>query len=125
MRVSVSFGEAFDKWTILSIKMDKIEDPSKVANVKKEHDSLLESLRESGSLSKVQNTVDELREVNLLLWGIEDGIRLKEAKKEFDSEFIELARSVYRMNDLRFRLKSDINTILGSELKEEKQHVAY
>jgi hypothetical protein len=83
------------------------------------------SCRESDSLSKVQNTVDELREVNLLLWGIEDGIRLKEAKKEFDSEFIELARSVYRMNDLRFRLKSDINTILGSELKEEKQHVAY
>jgi intein/homing endonuclease len=66
-----------------------------------------------------------LKRANEKLWTIEDRIREKEASRSFDQEFIELARSVYRNNDERGRLKRDINLLLNSELVEEKQYSAY
>jgi predicted nucleic acid-binding Zn-ribbon protein len=65
---------------------------------------------------------NELKEVNLKLWQVEDEIREKEYSKEFDEEFINLARSVYRLNDDRANLKKNINEALFSELKEEKSY---
>ena len=64
----------------------------------------------------------ELTEVNLKLWDVEDDIRDKELAGEFDSVFIELARSVYKLNDVRAKIKKEINTVLKSELVEEKSY---
>jgi hypothetical protein len=67
----------------------------------------------------------QLREVNAQLWEIEDRIREKERLRVFDGEFIELARRVYLTNDRRAALKREINTLLGSDIMEEKSYQPY
>lgn len=125
MLVEVSIGEVFDKLSILTIKMDKIQDPIKRENVTKEYTSLKEALKGIDYPSQVNDMFEDLTHVNLALWDIEDRIRLKESLQQFDDEFVELARSVYRTNDRRFDIKRQINSILNSELVEEKQHIKY
>jgi hypothetical protein len=58
--------------------------------------------------------------VNRELWNIEDDIRVCESKWKFDDDFIQLARSVYYTNDKRFQIKNEINSLMGSNFKEEK-----
>jgi len=62
----------------------------------------------------------QLCHVNLQLWHIEDAIREKERLKEFDDEFIKLARDVYFTNDKRATLKKEINIKYGSDISEKK-----
>jgi hypothetical protein len=124
MKVEVSMGEVFDKLSILSIKMKKITNPTKNANVTKEHDILAAEV-DFSLHPKLYSLYNGLCEINLKLWDIEDAIRLKESRREFDQEFIELARSVYYTNDRRFEVKSEINKICNSSIVEEKQHVEY
>jgi hypothetical protein len=57
-----------------------------------------------------------------MLWDIEDALRIKERNKEFDNEFIEIARSVYITNDRRCAVKKQIDAILGSHITEEKSY---
>lgn len=123
--VEVSFGELIDKITILRIKAEKLEG-SALDNVKRELELLerrwLDATRQQ---REPTTTVEALQSVNRRLWDIEDAIRMKEATRSFDDEFIELARSVYVTNDERARLKREINMALGSGLVEEKQYVEY
>jgi len=124
LKIDISTGELVDKVTILAIKLEKISDPSKVNNIRKEYELLLKPMADCG----IGTDSDEflaLKEVNLKLWEIEDRIRIKEAEKAFDAEFIELARSVYFTNDERAEIKKRINLATGSELVEEKQYVDY
>ena len=119
----VSPGEFLDKTTILEIKLARIPDAGKRANVAHE----LELLRAEWSRSRfaqadVTAQVAALREVNEALWEIEDRIRLKEAAHAFDEEFVELARAVYRTNDRRAAIKREINLALQSDLVEEKSY---
>jgi hypothetical protein len=124
MKIEASLGEVVDKITILEIKMERIADPLKLEHIRMEYGLLRESLEESGV------TVDpedfrRLKAVNSRLWEIEDRIRGKERDREFDGEFIELARSVYAENDERFKIKSRISSMGGSEIVEEKEYVDY
>ncbi len=126
VRIPVSWGELFDKLTILEIKQARIDDPQKLANIGRE----LEALRDvcsDGALpgAPLQELIDELRRTNEALWEIEDDIRNCERHRDFSDRFIELARSVYRTNDKRADLKLRINRLLGSELIEEKSYEAY
>ncbi len=124
--VPISFGELIDKITILEIKSQKITDAAKVKNVRHELDELKRvwaSLEESSV--EINDLRQELKKVNETLWDIEDDIRKKDLRGEFDSEFIELARSVYFQNDTRAEHKRAINLRLGSELMEEKSYVNY
>ncbi|GAB6094667.1 DUF6165 family protein [Desulfatiferula olefinivorans] len=124
MKIDISTGELVDKVSILSIKLEKISDPAKRANIRKEYDILLEPMTACGiSLDSPEFT--SLKAVNLALWDIEDKIRIKEAQNAFDAEFIELARSVYITNDERADIKKRINLAYNSELVEEKQYVDY
>jgi len=125
MKVEVSVGESFDKLSILSIKLKKISDEIKRANVQKEYTSLLEIVNLNQQSVEVLSLFTQLCDINEKLWVIEDEIRLKESKKEFDQEFIELARSVYYTNDKRFEIKRKINLVCDSKLIEEKQHEKY
>ena len=126
VNVDISIGEFFDKLTILEIKRVQIRDPDKLLNINKELDSLNELLAEqSFSREQVEEDVVALREVNNELWDIEDAIREKEAVKEFDEEFIKLARAVYITNDRRSEIKRDINMKLGSDFVEEKSYEKY
>jgi len=124
MKVEVSIGELVDKVSILSIKRRKIKNTEKLKNIQKEYDILVKSMAGEG----IEVTSDEflrLEKINLKLWDIEDRIRLKEAAKSFDDEFIELARSVYFINDDRAAVKKEINLKFGSDLVEEKEYVEY
>jgi hypothetical protein len=115
-----------DKLTILDIKADKIDDTEKLANILKERESLLPAIAlPAYQTDEIQQLAAKLKQVNLRLWDIEDAIRLKEAEKCFDEEFIELARSVYFTNDQRASLKKQINLKTGSELVEEKSYEDY
>lgn len=126
IQVPVSFGELIDKITILEIKSERIEDPAKLANVRRELDALNATwLTSPAAATDIGAARAELKAVNERLWVIEDEIRLKEADQAFDAEFIRLARSVYFENDERARIKREINTALGSTLVEEKSYKDY
>ena len=123
LTVQTSPGEFLDKLAILEIKSERIQEPDKSANVRRE----LELLRATWAASPlaardVAALVAQLREVNEILWDVEDRIRLKEAERRFDSDFIDLARAVYRTNDKRAAIKRHINLALGSEILEEKSY---
>lgn len=126
MKVEVSAGEFLDKMVILEIKSERIEDEAKLRNVRRELD-LLRGLWARAPLNAgdVAAQLGELKKVNEQLWEIEDRIRQKEAARAFDDEFVELARSVYRVNDRRAAIKRALNEILGSELVEEKHYPDY
>lgn len=122
--VPVSVGELVDKITILRIKREKIQIEEKRTNILKELGSL-EAICEEKNIDLNHEHVSSLQEINYQLWQIEDDIREKESKKEFDQEFIDLARSVYVTNDRRFVVKSKINEFNGSDFKEEKSYESY
>ena len=122
--VPVSPGELLDKITILRIKVARIQDAAKLANVKLELQLLEETWKNSGA-QDVSADERALQEVNERLWDIEDRIRDKEAHQTFDRDFIELARSVYIANDERAAIKKRINTHLGSRIVEEKSYKQY
>lgn len=124
MKIKVSVGEVVDKLTILSIKKEKITDPIKLQNVIKEHDYLLSELESSG-ITKEYTRYQELLEVNLKLWDVEDKLRALEAEKSFNAAFIALAREVYITNDRRAEIKKAINTEQKSEFTEEKSYQPY
>jgi predicted nuclease with TOPRIM domain len=123
MKIEVSNGEIIDKLTILQIKLERIKDKAKLVNLKKEYDELKKIS------SSIINTKDplytELYEVNCELWDIEDHIRDLERKKDFGSDFISTARTVYFKNDKRAELKRKINIKTSSGLIEEKSYEKY
>ena len=119
----ISAGELIDKITILEIKKDKIADREKLANVEKELTSLNQTLKKYiTDPNKISNFKEDLKNINLKLWDIEDGKRSAEKNNKFDEKFIELARSVYKFNDERAKIKLAINNALGSNIKEVKSY---
>jgi hypothetical protein len=118
----ISWGELIDKVTILEIKLDKINDRSAIINIQKELNYLDEIVQKEHIEHAIFQIKSSLKEINLKLWVVEDDIRQKELKGEFDNEFIQLARSVYKLNDERAKLKKSINQVLNSELIEEKSY---
>ncbi len=124
MQVDISIGELVDKVSILKIKSRKIQDPEKLKNIYHELE-LLSQKMESAGITLQSPEYRKLEKINTVLWDIEDQIRLKEAKKSFDKEFIQLARSVYLQNDERATVKREINRAYGSELMEEKSYTPY
>ena len=122
----ISAGELLDKISILEIKLRKIKDKSGQEEIKKEYNILIKIQNSSIKLTdKIEDLFNEIKKVNLNLWEIEDKLRICEKKKDFGKDFIELARGVYLNNDKRSKIKSEINKILGSNIKEVKQYVKY
>ena len=119
----ISAGELFDKISILEIKKVKISNKEKLNDIAKELASLNETVRkfvpDQGSISK---HINDLKDINLKLWDIEDGKRAAEKNQDFGEKFIELARNVYKYNDERAKIKLAINTTLGSNIKEVKSY---
>ena len=119
----ISAGELIDKITILEIKKEKISNKEKLVEVNKELVSLNETLKKSiNNESKISSFKNDLKNINLKLWDIEDGKRSAEKNNKFDEKFIELSRSVYKFNDERAKIKLAINNALGSNIKEVKSY---
>lgn len=126
LNVPIAPGEFLDKVTILEIKIERIADPGKLENVRRELDLMRSGWAASPfSGADVHALVADLKRVNESLWEIEDKIRVKESQSAFDAEFIELARAVYHTNDRRAELKRALNLALSSDLIEEKSYADY
>ncbi len=123
MKLEVSNGEIADKLTIIEIKLERIKDPDKLANLRKEYEVVNQAM--STILDKSHPLYLRLYEINTQLWVIEDHIRDLERDKEFGEDFIKTARSVYFINDDRSDVKRKINEITGSNLFEEKSYEQY
>ncbi len=124
--VEIAPGELIDKITILDIKLARIKDAAKLANVRAEWETLTRARDAALPPSPTLNEATAaLRRANETLWDVEDHIRECERQKDFGPRFIELARAVYVTNDERARIKRRINEILGSRLVEEKSYAAY
>jgi len=122
----ISAGELLDKISILEIKLVKINDKESLLEINKEYNSLKETQNSNIKLTKnLENLIKELKEVNLKLWDIEDNKRICEKNKDFGKVFVDLSRNVYLNNDKRAKIKSEINKLLGSNIKEVKQYVNY
>jgi hypothetical protein len=131
MKIEVSNGEIVDKLTILAIKLEQIKDKAKLKNVQTEYDELApivhgmyDSLNKNDQV-KMKGFHQDLQNINQTLWNIEDQIRIHESKKDFEDDFVELARSVYFTNDERADVKKYINVLTGSLLVEEKSYEDY
>jgi len=120
--INVSLGELYDKYTILEIKKQKIVDNNKIEMIDTEL-KYLKPYIDNLNLDVV--LFNKLRFINKTLWDIEDSIREKEKKKEFDKEFIKIARSVYINNDIRSQIKNEINVLLKSDFVEIKSYSVY
>jgi hypothetical protein len=124
--VPVSFGELLDKIAILQIKSERMTDPAKLANVRKELEALERTwMTHPAAGGDIVRLRADLKAVNERLWVIEDDIRNEERAQRFGDEFIRLARAVYFENDERARIKKDINVALGSAYVEEKSYQDY
>ena len=122
----ISPGELLDKISILEIKIEKVKDKNSLEEIKKEYKILKEIQTSSIEITdKIKDLFQSVKNVNVKLWNIEDKLRICEKNKDFDKNFIELARSVYFDNDERAELKSKINKILKSNIREIKQYDNY
>ena len=122
----ISAGELLDKISILEIKLEKIKDKNDLEDIKKEYNILKEVQSNNIELTEpVKKLFVSIKKINLTLWDVEYKLRVCEKNKDFSQTFINLARDVYFNNDQRAKIKSQINTILGSNIKEIKQYSDY
>ena len=122
----ISAGELLDKLSVLEIKLNKIKNSSLLQEIKKEYNVLNETKNKNiNSSNEINILYKNLKEINEKLWKIEDEIRLCEKNSDFKDKFIQLARNVYFTNDKRSKTKSEINKIVGSNIKEVKQYTEY
>ena len=124
--IPISWGELFDKLTILQIKLENLQDKNALKNVKIEYNQLYIIYNKNFlENEKAKLFMINLKKINNKLWNIEDEIREKEKNKTFDEEFIKLARNVYITNDQRSYVKKKINETFNSEIIEEKSYQDY
>jgi len=122
--IPVSVGELIDKYSILQIKRSKVSG-TKLENVQNEIQALISYIRPYLIIEGINRLYEDLIGVNTQLWDVEDELRKLEHKKQFDDKFIELARSVYYLNDERFNIKNKINVLTDSDIQEVKQYIDY
>ena len=124
--VEVSVGELLDKISILEIKKEKISDPESLKIINSEYLVLNEQAKKNVPKSpKLTSLFDELKEINLKLWHIEDDKRMCEKNSDFGEKFIKLSRDVHFLNDKRAKIKLEINNLTGSKIKEIKEYTNY
>ena len=126
INIPVSVGELIDKLTILELKRQWTNNSEKLKYILHEMSELEKLYKQN--IEKKDEIIEHranLYEINRYIWMIEDRIRKKENRKEFDGEFIQLARDVYITNDKRFEVKNKINNLFNSEIKEVKTYESY
>ena len=124
--IEISEGELLDKISILEIKLNKIKNPNLLKEVEKEYETLNGLKKKNINFSKeIENLYLELKETNIKIWQIENDKRLCEKNSDFSEKFIKISRDEYFANDRRAKIKSKINILLDSNIKEIKEHTKY
>jgi hypothetical protein len=122
--IPVSIGELFDKYSILQIKKERITDINKIELVQREMNYLTPFIEKYLSqMNRSSYILEEIKNINEQLWDVEEKIRQKEICENFDEEFIDLARNVYKKNDKRCQIKNKINSLFNSDIREIKSYV--
>ena len=127
IEIKTPIGDAFDKLSILEIKLENVKDEVQKRNIQNELNYLQDKLQpfwDAGG-DTLKEVYQRLKKTNGQMWVIEDSVRLKEKDDKFDEEFIELARAVYYTNDRRAAELKEINHLLNSEFFEEKIYQKY
>lgn len=121
--IPVSFGELFDKITILDIKSERLQDPEKLKNVRRELE-MLSRVRDGAvkDSPELQRLVKELKDANTVLWDLEEEIRVLQREGDLGGQFAKTADAIHRSNDRRMLAKRRINEFLGSGIVEEKSY---
>tara|TARA_B100001094_G_scaffold256718_1_gene256021 strand:- start:394 stop:801 length:408 start_codon:yes stop_codon:yes gene_type:complete len=118
--INISIGELWDKFSILLIKKEKLNEENELYYINNELDFLTKNM---SKYSYIQDLLFiNLKKINLELWDTENLIREKEKNQEFDQEFIKFARDVYSLNDKRSFIKYNINKRFGSSILEIKNY---
>ena len=123
--IKCSFGEIVDKITILQIKISKCKNVKQSQNILNEYNSLCIHINDKQNDTTFKCLYEDLYKINEQLWGLEDLIREKSKKKEFDNTYIETAENIHKKNDERYFIKKQINTIYNSDIIEEKIYNDY
>jgi len=123
MNIAVSNGDLLDRLSILEIKLQRITEPQKIENIRRYYGQLLQVA--DPVKSAYGALYEDLLRINNLLWDVENSIRELESRQQFDNEFITAARSVYKYNDERARIKQQIDILTGSAIREEKSYSEY
>ena len=122
----ISAAELLDKISILEIKLDNIKDDEKLAEINKEYKSLEETKKFNIEITNnLQKLTDQLKQINLKLWDIEEEKRICEKNSDFGEKFIKLSRDIHFLNDKRASIKLEINNQTGSKIKEIKEYTSY
>lgn len=124
LHIPVSIGEIFDKITILQLKKDNFNCVEKVKNVNAELNFLLLCVSELNTKS-IDAYVEELRNVNKILWKCENEIRGFIDNNQFGQDFIDVSISIRKMNEKRNEIKKKINLQMNSPIVEEKEYTKY
>lgn len=120
----IAVGELYDKISILEIKMERIDDASKLSNVKAEL-NLLNRIAMDLNFSKEENVVSlrhELKAINEAIWNAENLVRKIATEDGFGEAFASVAGLTYLNNDRRAAIKRSLNLLSGSRIIEEKSH---
>lgn len=126
IKIPVSIGELVDKISILEIKLRSISNNKKLKNIKKEYDSLNYFYIKIFNQNKnIEKYLKQIRDVNLIIWNLQEISKEKIEKKIFDDEYIEITTKIHNNNDLRFEIKSKINKEFKSNYFEEKSYRKY
>ena len=123
MNIAVSNGDLLDRLSILEIKIQRVTEPQKIENIRRYYGQLLQVADPIKSAAGA--LYEDLHRINGLLWDMENSIRELESRQQFDNEFITAARSVYKYNDERARIKQQIDILTGSAIREEKSYSEY
>jgi len=118
--VPVSLGELLDKISILKIKKLNIQDKDKLKNISNELDLLTTTLENLELKNKLDSYLDNLYKINLLLWNLEESIRLCKLNDELDIIYNSISKTIRDLNDLRSKTKRKINLEYNSNIIEEK-----
>ncbi len=122
--VPIAIGELYDKISILEIKLERIQDQSKLINVREELrllNDIAADLKHSIEL-KVVTLRAELKTVNEAIWDAENRVRQVAADGGFGEAFAAVARVTYSNNDRRAAIKRELSLLAGSLIIEEKSH---
>ena len=115
---AVSIGEIFDKLSILDIKLEYISDKRRV-DVEKEFNLLSLLIKEYIVENKYYYTL--IKKINKDIWHLMDKIRLIDYNKNIN-EWSILCKKTIDYNDIRFRIKNEINYVYNSDIKEQKSY---
>ena len=120
-KIKISNGELLDRISILELKMLRVEDPAKLAVVKREFYELnpkCVSLFTQND-SSLQVLYLELARINGILWDLENEVRDVKIK---DKNFINASKKIFQLNQTRNQIKNDINVITGSDYLDVKEY---